>query len=290
MGPGSAKLDGSRTAIQHGAVDIRRRTLLWALPLLGIGRRADAAELRPATVAAFDRYVRLTEARLDSNAPFLWADGERSASAGPRRDALRRGTLLIEPLETRDGGRALEVPDGIIHHWMGATFAAGASVDRALALLQDYDRHADIYKPHVARSRLLARDNDRFTVFLRFYQKKVITVVVNSDHDARFTRPAADRAEGRIHSTRIAEVADPGTPAERERPVGQDGGYLWRLNTYWRLLEADGGTYVQCESVTLTRAIPTGFGWLVRPFVTSIPRESLTFTLETTRTALTRQA
>jgi hypothetical protein len=61
---------------------------------------------------------------------------------------------------------------------------------------------------------------------------------------------------------------------------------LWRLNTYWRLLERDGGTYLQCESISLSRGIPTGLGWLVGPFVTSIPRESLAFTLETTANRL----
>ena len=72
-------------------------------------------------------------------------------------------------------------------------------------------------------------------------------------------------------------------------PVGRDGGYLWRLNTYWRFLERDGGTYIQCEAISLTRAIPFGLGWLVEPFVTSIPRESLSFTLETTRKVLATQ-
>ena len=128
-----------------------------------------------------------------------------------------------------------------------------------------------------------------FRVYLRFYMKKVITVVVNSEHEVRFSWPAADRAQSRIHSLRIAEVEDPDTPGEREMPVGQDGGYLWRLNTYWRFLERDGGTYIQCEAISLTRAIPLGLGWLVGPFVTSIPRESLTFTLETTRKTLAGQ-
>jgi hypothetical protein len=135
---------------------------------------------------------------------------------------------------------------------------------------------------------LKTRDGDRFTFFLRFVMKKVITVTVNSDHEAVFRRPAADRAEGWIHSTRIAEVENAGTPGEREKPIGDDGGYLWRLNTYWRLLARDGGLYIHCESVSLSRGIPFGFGWVVGPFVTSIPRESLTFTLETTRKRLER--
>jgi hypothetical protein len=112
-------------------------------------------------------------------------------------------------------------------------------------------------------------------------------VVVNSEHDARFERPRPDRAASRIVSTRIAEVENPGTPRETEKPVGNDGGYLWRLNSYWRFLERDGGTFIQCESISLTRGIPLGFGWLIGPFVNSIPAETLTFTLETTRKRLT---
>jgi hypothetical protein len=81
-------------------------------------------------------------------------------------------------------------------------------------------------------------------------------------------------------------VESPGTPSEREKPVGNDSGYLWRLNSYWRVLQRDGGTYVQSESISLTRDIPAGFGWLISPFVTSIPRESLEFTLTTTRNVL----
>lgn len=253
----------------------------------------EAAELRPHTVAAFDRYVRAAEARMArelGDGPFLSID----ALPEPRRAAmiaqLRQGQFVIERVTTYDAGKKIDVPDGLIHHWVGVVFVPGATVDQAVALLQDYDRHADIYRPAVARSKLLGRDGDVFRVFLRFFMKKVIAVTVNSEHEARFTRPGRDRAYSRIYSTRIAEVEDAGSPQEREKPVGNDGGYLWRLYSYWRFLERDGGTYVQSESISLTRGIPMGFGWLVGPFVTSIPRESLTFTLETTRKTLARQA
>ena len=36
------------------------------------------------------------------------------------------------------------------------------------------------------------------------------------------------------------------------------------------------------------RGIPMGLGWRIGPFVTSIPRDSLEFALETTRRALAR--
>jgi hypothetical protein len=41
---------------------------------------------------------------------------------------------------------------------------------------------------------------------------------------------------------------------------------------------------MQIESVSLTRSIPTGLGWAVGPFVESVPRESLEFTLRSCAT------
>ena len=251
-----------------------------------LGASLSAADLHPQTLAAFNRYVMLTESQMRGNASFLRIDRLPDARRQEARDQIRRKELVIERLETKDGTRDIDVPDGMIHHWIGTAFVEGATIDQALSVLQDYDRHQQIYAPTVAASKRLEHDGDRYRFFLRFVMKKVITVVVNSEHAARFTRPASDRAEGWIASTRIAEVENPGTPNEREKPVGHDGGYLWRLNTYWRLLVRDGGLYIQCESISLTRGIPFGLGWAVGPFVTSIPRESLTFTLETTRKQL----
>jgi hypothetical protein len=285
-----------RFSHEHMEVVIMRRhprafALLFGLVLAFTWPRlVFAAELQARTIAAFDRYVAEAERQMattiDDPARFIWIDGLAVPDQRARLDALRAGGLLIERLETRQAGKKLEVQGGLIHHWLGAVFVPGVSVDKAVALLQDYDHHGDIYKPAVARARLIARDSDVFRVYLRFFMKKVITVVVNSEHEARFSRPNPTRAYSRIVSTRIAEVEHPDTPREAEQPVGHDGGYLWRLNTYWRFLERDGGTYVQCESITLTRAIPMGLGWLIGPFVTSIPRDSLTFTLETTRGTL----
>ena len=244
-----------------------------------------AAELTPATTAAFDRYVEVAERQRQSAGSFLWIDGDAPA-VQRAREAVRRGELDITRIEIRDAGRVPEIPDGLVHHWLGTVFVPTATLAQALTLLQDYDRHAGVYRPAVAQSRLLTREDDRFTVFLRFFMKKVITVVVNSEHAARFIRHDAARAESLIHSTRIAEVENPGSDREREKPVGRDGGYLWRLNSYWRFQQRDGGVYLQCESISLTRGIPFGLGWVVRPFVTSIPRETLAFTLETTRATL----
>ena len=68
--------------------------------------------------------------------------------------------------------------------------------------------------------------------------------------------------------------------------VGEDGGYLWRMNLYWRLEQEDDGVFAECHSLSLSRDIPRGVGWIVKPFVRSMPRESLEKSLQATRLAV----
>ena len=87
----------------------------------------------------------------------------------------------------------------------------------------------------------------------------------------------------------MQEVENAGKSDEKLEAEGHDRGFMWRMNTYWRFEEKDGGTYVECQAISLTRDIPTGLGWMVGSFVTSVPRESLTFTLTTARAALVQR-
>jgi len=101
-----------------------------------------------------------------------------------------------------------------------------------------------------------------------------------------FTPRGPDRETSAIRSVRVNEIDAAGTPEERQKPDGHGGGYMWRMNTYWRFLERDGGTYIECEALTLSRSIPTGLGWLIGPVVASIPRDMLTSALQATRRSL----
>jgi len=267
----------------------RARWLTTLLLALTSGS-ASAAELKPATVAAFDRYVRAAEARMSAELAderrFLIIDTDGEEKRSTRLAELRAGRVSIDRLEARESGKPIDVPDGLAHHWAGIIFIPGGTAAAAVNLLRDYDRHDEVFQPAVQRSRILSQNGDTLRVFLRFFMKRVIAVTLNSDHEARFTTLSAQRAHSRIVSTRIQEVENPDTAQERELPIGNDGGFLWRINSYWRFDERDSGVYVQCESISLSRGIPVGLGWIVGPFVTSIPRESLTFTLETTRKVL----
>lgn len=157
-----------------------------------------------------------------------------------------------------------------------------------MRMIQDYDHEAELYAPEVVRAKAISHTGDDFHIYLRLREKGIITVVLDTEHDAHFERLDANREASSSVSTRVQQVENAGGPGEHDLPVGQDGGYLWRINTYWRFLERDGGVYVQCESVSLTRNIPTGLGWIVRPLIESIPRDLLRATLEHTRRGLTR--
>jgi hypothetical protein len=133
---------------------------------------------------------------------------------------------------------------------------------------------------------VLTQQDDRLQAWMRVRQHHVLTVVMDTTYDIAFGRLDPQHGYSISRSTRISEIDSPGTSKERALGAAQEHGFLWRLNTYWSYVERDGGLYMQIESVSLTRSIPPGLGWALRPFVESVPRESLEFTLRSTCNAL----
>ena len=248
-------------------------------------------QLKSATSQAFDHYVALTDERntteLRGEKGLLWVDALPEDQRNAAYEALQRGEVKIQRLETRDNGVAIPCPGGLIHHWVAAVFIPRAKLDNVLHILQDYNHHAEYFAPDVQQSRLELQDGDRFKVFLRFRRHKIITVVLNTEHDVYYFHDGPGGAHSRSSTVRIAQVENAGTTSEKEKTPGDDDGFLWRMETWWRMREGDGGVYVQSEVASLTRDIPSGLGWLIRPFVTGIPKETLTFTMQAARKAVT---
>jgi hypothetical protein len=261
--------------------------------LFSLSVSANAADLKPETIAAYKHYLQITEANVDAELargePYLWIDTLPPPSRASDYAELRKGNLVIERLETQEHGKTISIPGGLVHHWIGTVFIPGATLAQTLDFMEDYNHKQDYFHPDIQRSKILRRDGDDFLVNLRFYKKKVITTVIDTDHQVHYHLVDATHAWSRSHTTRIQEVENSGEATERLEPQGHDRGFLWSMDTYWRFQEKDGGTYVECQSLSLTRDIPTGLGWMVGPFVTSVPRESLTFTLVTVRSAELRQ-
>jgi hypothetical protein len=254
---------------------------------------ASAAELKPEAARGYARYVQLTEERMKAEvAPggiFLWVDSLAKTQRSDVQARLQRGEVVTQRMQTVDPTGGSHAPGALIHHWVGTIFIPGATLGQVLALLQDYDHHDEYYQPDVVKSKTVAHQGGDFKIYYRLKRKKVITVVLDTDYDVHYHALDSARAFSDSHSTRIAEVERPGEARERQLPPGNDGGYLWRLDSYWRFAETGRGVYVQCEAISLTRDIPAGLNWLIGPFVESIPQESLAFTLESTREAVMRK-
>jgi hypothetical protein len=155
--------------------------------------------------------------------------------------------------------------------------------------MEDFNAYPKVYTPQVLTARILLHDGDHIQTTMRVQQKHVLTVVMDTTYDITFVRLDAQRGYSTTRSTQIAEIDSPGTAHERVLGPGEEHGFLWRMNTYWSYEERDGGLYIQIESVSLSRSIPIGLGWAIGPFIESVPRESLQFTLRATSDALRKQ-
>jgi putative flippase GtrA len=250
----------------------------------------DAAELKPRTVAAWTDYVEATEARiadeLARSSRFLVMDFQAPDDADAERAAVRSGRVVVTKMQTRRAdGNAFDVPKGAIHHWRGAMFVPNVTLDAVLASARRTADEDDLQEDVLA-SRILEEGPDTMTVYLKVKRKKLVTVVFNTVHEVEYARHGPARASSASRATKIAELADPETPSEREKPEGRDRGFLWRLNSYWRYAAVEGGVLVECESLTLSRSVPAVLRVFVGRLVDSAARESMDRTLESMRTRL----
>lgn len=249
-----------------------------------------ARELKPATAAQYDRYVALTEARMRSanasSAAPLWIDG---LASGPRVEAfeqLRRGEVVMNALATRENGKAIAIDDALVHHWVGTVLIPGVSIDRVSALVKSFDRYPAVFTPLIQRAAVEQGDPDHAVVAMRTYVKKVVSIVIDGDYDTTYVRRSPTRAETTNVATALYEVHNAGSRTETREPGDAADGYLWRYRMYCTLDQRPEGSLDQCETITLTRDAPFALSWLVKPFVTAVPRDTLRFMLEQVRHAL----
>lgn len=237
------------------------------------------AEEPQSAKTAFQHYIAALETRLNaqnaSGNGFLWIDQDAQ-----RRDAVRRGEISVQHVKTPP------VPGGTLEHWIGGIFLPNATLAQVLKIDQDYSRYSTYYAPEIVRSRLLSHNGNHFQVFYRLKKHKIVTVVLDTTHSIDFVPLENDRYFVRSRSEQINEVKNPGSPDEKVLPEGEGLGFLWAMNSYWRVEQRDGGVYMECEVVTLARSIPLGMGALLRPAIESFASESLTSTLKEKRQAV----
>jgi hypothetical protein len=252
---------------------MRGLALLWSLLALSLSKPG------PEGLRAWDLYVARTEARIESEledgSKFLVLDFLEPSERARCDEKIRKHEICVLERETRsEEGKPIEAPGVLIHHWYGGIFLPGVNLASVLDWVQTYEGRESFYHD-VEASRLIERSGDTYRVFLRLKRTKIQTVHYNTEHEVTYRSHGDRRASSRSVATRIRQIDDAGSAKERELPPDEDSGYLYRLQSYWRFEERDSGTYVECESVSLSRDTPQGTEWLVRKFIDSVPRESL---------------
>jgi hypothetical protein len=220
-------------------------------------------------LAAWDAYVRKTEAEIDSRQT-------PTDLTPPARAALEKGEVVVD--EGHD--HSVDVPDGLIHHWRGRVFLPAVALDRLLTIVRDPAAHQ---QEDVLEAKLLGRTGETDRVFLKIKRSALVTAAYNTEHVVTYRTRDATLVTSRSEATRIAEIEDLGTPREREKPPGDDRGFLWRMNAYWRYEAVPGGVIVTLDSVTLSRGMPWGLSPIASPIVNRVARESLVRTLRSLR-------
>jgi hypothetical protein len=218
------------------------------------------------------------ESQFDRGTASRWIELTES-----ERDAATVGEIITRRVDTDE----VDVPSGLIHDWLGVMFVPDVTAGEIVGMLRDVDSHAQ-YFTEVLDSRLISSDGDTVRSFLRLRKRKVLTVVLNTEYLTRYRELADSHWYVRSHSTKIAEVENAGSSNERELPVGEGAGFLWRLNVYWNLSETSAGTWVEIRTLSLSRKIPFLLAPVIRPFINSVPKESLEATLRGTREAVVK--
>jgi hypothetical protein len=263
---------------------IHASTALFLVATVAVADASLVARLKPETVSAWNRYVAAVESRRaverKDSRRFLVTDFQPTAAAD--RKVVLAGGIVARRMEgARSGADHIDVPSGRVHHWRGAVFVPGPSVPDLLSRIERSDPPA--IQDDVIRSSVLTRQPGAVHVFLRLHRTKLVTAVYNSEHDVRFKPVGPTRAASTSVSTKIAEVKNPGTSAEVELPQGDDRGFLWRLNGYWRYEAVPGGVIAECESLSLSRDVPVLVDYVIGRVIDGTARESMERTLSALR-------
>jgi hypothetical protein len=266
--------------VRVGGYSLRAR---FALSLL-LTSAAYAASLKPESVQAWDRYVAAADARLEksahSNETFLWVD-----ESPDRRRRVENGEIVVA--ETYSGV-SKKAPSALIHDWMGAAFVAGAKIEDVIAVVRNYANYPEYYHPGVVSVKVLAQDgmDDRFSLLL-VNQAVLVKTAVEAECHSTLTRVSDKRWYGKTSASRIQEVEDYGRANEHRLPVGEGGGYVWRLASNTRFQERDGGVYIELEAMALSRDVPLSLRFVIDPIVRRVSRNALAESLRQTDQAVT---
>ena len=230
--------------------------------ILGLASSAGvrAQQVKPETVHGFECYVQSAEGRLEGRKQFLIADSNQAF-----QNQLVTGHKVQTILP--NGPNPHQLPGGQLYDWIGGVFIPGATLERTLRMLQDYDHRAQYFPEILSSSKLLCRTGDKHFGFVMQMKEPS---VIETQNDVVWEQVDAKRWRCRSYSTGVKEI-------------GKNHGYLHKLYSYWRFFETDKGVYVEAETITLSSEF-SGFTRALGSMLMGInPEKSLKKTLESMR-------
>ena len=252
-----------------------------AVPLVAAPAANQSPVLPTRMQAGWTQYVGATQQRIaDELKPqprFLALDFGASAAAD--RSAILSGEMPVAEMHSvRPNGRDIDVPDAWVHHWRGAVLIPRVTLDQVFQKLQT--SVPGVGKGDVLAGQILARNGQSLRVSIKVQRQVrvmfLFQYVYNTEHDVVFTRRDPQHGSSVSAATKIAELADAGTPSEHEYAAGDDNGFLWRWNSFWRYEQVATGVIAECESITLSRTPPWGTGPIARSLARSEGPASMT--------------
>lgn len=255
------------------------RASVWTLLYVLLAPLSAHAALTAETKSEYQKYIAALEARLmvqnHSATGYLWIDRDVA-----RQQSVRSGNIATEHIGS------FKVPGGMIQHWIGGVFLPRTTLAQIEQVDQDYADYAKMYSPEITRPKVLSREGDHFVVSYRITKQKFLTAVMDTVHTIDYVPVGPDRLTIQSRSESVRQVENAGTPSEQVLAEGEGDGLLWAMNSYWRMQQRDGGVYIECEAITLSREVPFGMGVIIEPILQSFAKESLQRTLEAKRRAV----
>ncbi len=259
------------------------RNGLAILVLLAVPAISNTSGLKQETLNAWDDYLRTANLRMYRNLgtgdPFLWIEEEPG-----RNQHVRQGEILISP--AREAGPQ-KVHDGLIHDWIGAIFIPGVRINDVFAVVHDYNRYKDFYKPTVIESKFIGRTGEDYE-FSLIGMKSVLfeKIVLEGQFESHCSQLDGRRRYCTSYSTRVQEIKEYGQPDPHKLPTDEGHGYIWRLYSLTKFEERDGGVYIEVEAIALSRDISVSLRWFTKPVVDRVSRASMSTILQRTREAV----
>jgi len=283
-------IDRPVTVLADAAVPFTRplaRAALWCAAFFTLLSPTNAATLKQETVDVWENYIQNANAQIQDCAKpgrhFLRMD-----ESGDRAAKVRKGEVVVW---AAGASSPREIPSGLIHDWIGATFIPNTTLDQVLPVLRDYARYKDYFRPAVIDSKVVALGDteDNFSMILAS-KAAFRKIALNSVYKSSQVRVDDARRYTIAQTTRIQEIAEHGSTSQHLLPEGEGTGVIWRLFSTTRYEERDGGVYIEIEGIALSRDVPASLQWLVNPIIRRVAKASLTTTLEETRNAVQSNA